>query len=391
MFGVSASKGKEELALVFDIGSSSVGGALFYREPTKIPKIIFSVRESIPIQKEMDIDAFLLSTVKSLDNVASKICSKGLGAPSRVFCVLSSPWHVSQTRVIHYEKNTVFNFTTELADSLTEKEIKLFESEHLEKYMETGSKIRPIELKNMQTTLNGYPTSNPLGQKASTLSMALFVSMSPEQFLSKIEEAIDRHFSHLTIKFSSFAMAAFTVTRDLFVNQPNFLLVDIGGELTDISMTKKDILLGSISFPIGINFIIRGVSLGLSISLDEAQSMLSIFKDGHATAAVEEKLKPVLDKLKIEWLKKFQESLVNMSNDISIPSTIFMTTDKEWADFFSEIIKNEQFNQYTLTESKFQITFLGTEALHGASQFSDEVNRDTCTIMESIYINRYLA
>ena len=36
-------------------------------------------------------------------------------------------------------------------------------------------------------------------------------------------------------------MASFTVARDMFMQQDNFLLVDIGGEVTDISMIKRKI------------------------------------------------------------------------------------------------------------------------------------------------------
>ena len=54
MFGISSSKEKNELALVFDIGSSSVGGALFELEPSGIPKIIYSVREPIILEEEID-------------------------------------------------------------------------------------------------------------------------------------------------------------------------------------------------------------------------------------------------------------------------------------------------------------------------------------------------
>jgi len=76
-------------------------------------------------------------------------------------------------------------------------------------------------------------------------------------------------------------------------------------------------------------------------------------KDGHAEEATAKKLASIMGQLKAEWLKRFQESLANISHDISIPAIIYMATDKDLADFFSETIKTEQFSQYTLTESKF--------------------------------------
>ena len=82
--------------------------------------------------------------------------------------------------------------------------------------------------------------------------------------------------------------------------------------------------------------------------------------------------------------------LVNLSNDISIPSTIFLTVDQDLASFFTETIKSEQFNQYTLTESKFEVIFLSTEMLHDIAVFKDLVIREPFLIIDSVYINRFL-
>ncbi|KKQ46947.1 MAG: hypothetical protein US65_C0022G0012, partial [Candidatus Yanofskybacteria bacterium GW2011_GWC2_37_9] len=96
------------------------------------------------------------------------------------------------------------------------------------------------------------------------------------------------------------------------------------------------------------------------------------------------------DKLKMEWLGKFQESLANLSNDISIPSTIYIAVDKDVADFFCRIIETEQFNQYSLTESKFKVIFLSAEIFHNMATFDGNVIRDTFLIIDSIYICRFL-
>jgi len=383
-------KNKEELMLVFNIGSSSVGGALFLAQKSGIPKIIFSTREPIPIEEQVEIDRFLSLTTQSLEVVAKKILAAGMGAPKRIFCVLSSPLYVSQTRIISYKKNTPFVFTTKLADALIQKEIKIFQEEHLAKYSTVGGEVRSIELKNIKTMLNGYETANPLNQSAKELEMIIFISMSGEQILKKIENTIEKYFNFNQIKFSSFAMSFFTAVRDVFKQQDNFLLVDIGGEVTDISMTKKNILRESISFPLGRNFLTRGVASGLSCTMDEANSFISLFKDGHAEKAVAKKLGLIMKELQTKWLEKFQESLANLSHDISIPSTIYIAIDKDLADFFSETIKSEQFSQYTLSESKFEVVFLSTEMLHGIATFKEPIIREPFLIIDSIYINRFL-
>lgn len=376
--------------LVFNIESSSVGGALFWAQDSGIPKIIFSIREPIIIEEKIDFDRFLFLTMKSLEIVVNKVYMAGVGAPERIFCVLSSPWYISQTRIINLKKNTPFLFTTKLADDLIQKEINLFKEEHLAKYTNVGNSVRTIELKNIKIILGGYEASKPLNQKVKELEMIIFISISGEQVLKKIEDTIKKHFHFNQIKFFSSVMATFTTVRDMYIQQENFLLVDIGGEVTDISMTKKNILSESISFPLGRNFLTRGVASGLGCTLSEANSFISLFKDGHAEETLAKKLAKIMDGLRVEWLKKFQESLANLSSDISIPATIYISVDKDLVDFFSETIKTEQFSQYTLTESKFEVIFLSTELLHSIAVFEEPVIREPFLIIDSIYINRFL-
>ena len=381
---------KNNLILVFSIRSSSINGAIFEVQSSGIPKIIFSVQELIKIEENVDIDHFLLSTIKSLKIVASKIYNARLGAPSRIFCVLSSPWYVFQTRIINFKKNTPFIFTSKLVDELVKKEIKLFEDEYTLKYDNSDNRVRVIELKNIKTKLNGYEISEPLNKKTKELEMNILVSICGEQVLKQVENTIGEYFHFKKIEFSSFILSFFTIVRDMYPKQENFLLVDISGEVTDVSMSKKNTLRESMSFPLGRNFLTRGVALDLGCTLSEADSLISLFKDGHAEESTAKKLTLILNKIRIEWLKKFQESLANLSKDISIPPTIYMVVDKDLADFFSETIKSEQFSQYTLTESKFEIIFLDTELFNKIIEFKENVFREPFLIIDSIYISRFL-
>lgn len=383
-------KNKEKSVLVFYIGSSFVGAVLFRAGRSGIPKIIMSLREPITLQKTLDVEKFLSSTLKSLEILVNRVHAASLGAPDDIFCVLSSLWYVSQTRIIKLEKNTPFLFTEKLAMDLIQKEKDLFEEDHSEKYSHSGMKARLIELKNIKTMINGYETKDPLNQKGKDLEMTVFISMCGEQILGEIEKVVGKHFNFKEMKFSSFGFASFSVVRDIYAHSDDFLLIDIGGEVTDISMVKKNVLRESVSFPLGLNFMIRRVASVLKVSLGEAKSLISLFKDGHAEESVEKKLSPIIDKSKTEWLTKFQESLSNISNDISIPATIYLIVEKEMADFFSDIIKNEQFNQYTLTESKFKIIFLGAEVFHGMAVFEGDVLPDPLMIINCIFANRFL-
>jgi len=386
----SRNKNKDELILVFDVGSASVGAALIFASSNNIPRIIFSTRESIAVKNQIDFEKLLIHTNKALEIVATRVATAKLGSIGKIFCVLSSSWYVSQTRVVKLDKSTPFVFSSKIADDLIMKEVALFEADYLKKYNDTSHTLRPIELKNIKTTLNGYETPEPLGQMTKEVIMNIFISLSEERVLKSFEESIGRHFHTINIKFTSFVMTSFVAVRDMFVHQDNFLLIDIGGEVTDITMVKKNVLRESVSYPLGYNFMLRSLASSLSIDINEANTLFSLYQDGHAEDTIKAKIKRALHNPQAEWLKNFQTSLANLSNDISIPATIFLATPSLFSEFFAEIIRSEQFNQYTLTNSKFQIVFLNSKSLHGAALFEEDVIRDPFLIIDSIYINRSL-
>lgn len=383
-------KDKIETALVFDIGSSSVGGALLEINKSGTPKILKTFREPIEFEEKIDIDRFLFLTLKSLQIIVGKMCLLGVGKQVNIFCVLSSPFYALNTRIIKLEKNEPFLFTSLLADSLIVKEINLFKAENSLKFSQDNHELRLIEFKNIKTMLNGYTTLEPYNKKCKKLEMVILISISGNQILEKIENTIRRHFQCDTIKFSSFAISSFITTREIFPNQENFILVDITGEVTDISLINKDIIVNSISYPLGANFTIREIAKNLNCSLSEAKSFFSLYKDGHLKESFQKKLEPILSKLKGEWLQNFQKSLNSILESISIPTTVYITVDRELEDFFSKIIKTEQFNQYSFTESEFKVVFLNSETLHGKVQFESDTSRDPFLTIESIYINRFL-
>ncbi|MEK7569672.1 MAG: hypothetical protein AAB500_02190 [Patescibacteria group bacterium] len=387
--GIFSRGSKKTLAAVFDIGSSSVGGALVALSKGKAPEILFAAREPILVLPELDPDQFLSLTLKSLEAVAAAVAASKAGAPEKIFAVLGSPWYSSQTRMIRMEKNSEFAFSAKLADELVAKELTQFREEHELKYLADEEKVVPIELKNMRIALNGYVTPEPIGKRASKLEMTIFVSMSGRQFLNKVRETMGKHFHRDEVKFSSFLMASFTAVRDLYPAS-QFLLLDGGGELTTVSLVKGDILSESGTFAIGHNFIIRETARELGKTLPDAKTLFMLFKEGHESERQKVKLENAIGAARAKWLEAFQKSLATLSGDISIPSDVYVTADPDFAEFFADAIKGEQLSQYTLTDSKLQVHLFNPDSITGKMSFSANARHDPILSLESVYINRYL-
>src|SRR6185436_14008131 len=101
--------GRENLYVVFDVGSSSVGGALCRAGADGTPKIIAAVREPILLEEGLEGERLLANTAKSLEDVAAKISAHGSPRPN--FLVPPSTLYNSQTRIIRLRKEFPFVFT----------------------------------------------------------------------------------------------------------------------------------------------------------------------------------------------------------------------------------------------------------------------------------------
>ena len=115
---------KDGLAVILDIGSGSVGGALVSFSENKKPKILFSVRKPIIFQNDFKFERFLSSMLKAADQVLEEISKAKQGKPKQVFCILAAPWYVSQARNIISEDKKTFTVTTKRVDDLITHEVE---------------------------------------------------------------------------------------------------------------------------------------------------------------------------------------------------------------------------------------------------------------------------
>ena len=182
---------------------------------------------------------------------------------------------------------------------------------------------------------------------------------------------------------------SYASARDLFKTD-DFILVNIDGEITDIAMIRNQVLEKFSTFPLGTNYIFRSLAEALTLPLPMSISVFNLWKEGHAEEKTVKKILPAINKIRSEWLKNFEVTLANLSEDLSIPSAVYLSLPRPVTEFFSELIENEQFNQYILTDSKFKIVPLDEKIFVGNVRISKEATHDSALEMESLYISKYL-
>lgn len=385
---------KEQLVALFGVGSGSVGGALIKFEQDQnhnwFPTIIAEERTYIPFQKEFDYSGFFKDIQLAIKITAEKIYNRKKGVPSSIFCTLTSPWYVSETRRINYQESSVFSVSQNIMDSVIVKELERIQKSYEEKYKVLGTTPFIIENMVLQTTLNGYHIDNPMGMKASNMSINLFLSICPTLLIENIKEIISKIFhTSIEVKFHSFILMMLIIAREKFPEQDSYFLMDVNAEITDIGIVTDGVLVANISFPMGKSYVIRQISKLLNKSEQESRVLFNLYVNGTISSSDKIKLEPVLVSVRDEWTKLLKNSLDSLPQTIAISPNILLIADTDTISFFSTFLSDKNYTKANLGQRYFNINQIDGKQLLDICKVTDGIC-DQFIMTEAIAIGKML-
>lgn len=377
---------KSTIVAIIDVGSAQVSGALvsiaINKKGQRQSNIIFSTKVATGIESDLDYDRFDFEILKAIKKVTHILLKNSFFQPEKFVCFLTSPFLVSQTKIINYSQENKFIFTEKILHNLTKKEARNFCTTH-----DQNQKFSLIESKVTQIKLDGYELSHPFGQEVTNIRISQFLSGSSVNQLNKIREAIISQSHNDLIEFHSYSFAAFSALRDNPSVHKNFIAIDIDGELTDIFACIDGVLLENISFPYGINSVLRDITKNQKTFHHEAKSQLNLYLNDklhlHAKNILEQSLKKAGQK----WISALSEALSLILNNTILPEQIILTGDTEANKIFINWIKDADFEKYTLSRNHFKTSYIDHSKLAIVSPGMKSV-KDTYLIFESIFLEK---
>lgn len=381
-------KQNENLTLLIDIGSASVGAALVVIEKGKAPHVIASVREDISFQEVLASSRFLFAMNHAFDKTLKTLQekTKTTGTPRNVFCTLSSPWFILKTRELHIARDQEFEVTESKLEEFINEDIARLKEELKETL--PPEDVRIIEKKIIHIKLNGYEIKNPYKQKTSRMELSMTVGVSSGKVIQSIEQRVNNFFHAKTVHFGAFPVAAFSAIRDIFPTEKNFLFLDITGEATDVSRVENDLLVKTVSFSRGKNYFIREISSELRTIHEEAKTLFTMFLQKELDAERQTRVAEIVTLAKTEWLTRFEKAATSTSENVALPRKIFFTTDADIEPIFSELIPTAR--PELLREGSFEVQYLDQLIVSKFVSFETEVNRDPFIVIEALFAEKIL-
>lgn len=349
---------KEKEDLIIDVRSGSIGLAVLTYSPSG-PQITFCNRKSLALQKSFEPSRLIGQMGTELKQFLNEFYDKKKSfRPHKIHVVVGSPWYLSQTRSVVHKSPTIIEYDEKIVRKLFQDEEEEFRTHNF-----GNRKPETIEREMLAVTLNGYPTSKPFGRKGSEIGISFYLSMIDTDFLEVIKNAINSIWRADQI-YHTFPFLALMSTREMVDKTSNsYILLDIGGEVSELSLIRNSVALEGFSFPLGAHSIVREIATTFKLSLLEASSIYRAYVLKQVDKKIEAQIEKVLGDIKIKWSTYLHGMLEKISTLYVLPSVIIAIGNPETSHIFKDVVADESIAKLFTNQKAASIIALDSESI----------------------------
>lgn len=345
---------QEDLIFLIEIQSSAVRGSLvLFREGQK-PGILFTASAETP-RKVGATSAYLVkATLKAVSEaidmlarrhhelLAKKDSESYIQIPksvASVHYVLSSPWIISQAKTVSLklQKETVLTRA---------KVLEVIEAER-SKLSTEETQTEIVEEKIFDVRIDGYPVAVWENRAAREADVSFVVSLSGANLSKRLREACEHVVRRNRIHFhSALLLEAIGITLAM-PETDSFTLVNVHGELTEVTVVreKRSIFFGS--YPLGVDTIARKVAKAGKTDEEAADSLLSLLETDSIDPTHGKPLQPMISEIMQGWAAEFRKLIKDAVPENVLPPQVFLAARRHEDIFMREFAKANPRSQVT--------------------------------------------
>jgi hypothetical protein len=397
MFNFLSEK-KDEVVLIVDIGNGSIAGAFVCFSKGRKPKLLYTTRLPFIVSEKPHASKLLEGMYSLCNELLQNMVTESHQIkelkhlkPRSALVTFSSPWFTSKTKHVHIEKDALFTITRDFFNSVIQTEGEIFKKE-LKKESEQSTDVDIIEKSIVHTTINGYALNDSLGQKTKIFDAFLCLSVISHDIIEKISNSILTH-THVPkehVLIHSFPLVSFTVLRDIFPTVTDFLIMDVTGEVTDITLVLNNVITKTVSFPSGRNFILRQIVKVFNITPEIAGSTLHLYMSGKVDDSTYNTMQEVLTEAEKEWSIYFEDTLVELNKGVTLPSKVYITADSDVAQLFINFLKISKTDATMAFRQTVDTVSITHDTLSGLYESASLVSTDEFIGILSIFYSKFI-
>ncbi|HAR55069.1 TPA: hypothetical protein DCR79_02175, partial [Patescibacteria group bacterium] len=182
--------------------------------------------------------------------------------------------------------------------------------------------IKLINTTVVDTRIDGYKVSHPLGFQGGMITISIFNAFAPLVHLGAMQAIADA----LGFDLVSIAAGPYALTKSLLVDNPEFsaVFIDIGGDTTDIAVVNEGGIFGMQNFALGGTAYTKNLANNLKVSPERAEQIKIDYSNGLLDKRSESKIKAILKSSAAIWVRGVSESLDEFSHLDVLPNKVFL-------------------------------------------------------------------
>lgn len=383
-------KTNKDLVLILDLGSASVGATLgtlnFKATPGTCLTPLATKRQNFSASAKSTPEQFKHEVGLALAEVIQSVA--GNIKPAEIYCFLSSLYYVGAPRLIKLDEQKPFAFTNNLIKKIVDEEVEQVKEEFSRRGWSPWS-MEVLEREVLQLVGNGYHLPAAKGELVNSANINLFVAGADQTLLETVRQVVRQHFTHLPLHFRSFTSASFVVMRDLLPATPSFVMVDISGEITDISIVNQGCLVGVGSFPMGYQALIKQLAESSRSNPVDIETKLTLLSKNNLPPTLASLVKST-DLLLDRWRQDLETACRSILGDLFLPEEIVLIGENELTSLFANVLKKTPLTNLTLGSNEPVIYEVGDKLLGQLCQ-GVAVPGDSFLLLETLFCHKIKA
>lgn len=189
--------------------------------------------------------------------------------------------------------------------------------------------------------IDGYQVVNPIGFKGKEVSCGLFNSYIPKVYFQILKDIV----SSLNLELISIVSQPHSVFGSFHkkdTHQSDFILIDMGGSTTEVSLARKGRLDDVRSIAVGGSSFTKSISWNLKVGFWEAENIKRRFIEKKVSKHVAKKIESTI----VRDVELFLNGLAMVLSDLSqvtlLPSSIYIYGGGSSVPLIEKMLKQEQ-------------------------------------------------
>ena len=346
-------KRSEKIVAVADIGSGSAGFSIAALRSGAPASVLAASRGILPIEERTQ-EATLKGIAELLKKAgvdAIRSYGERAGKEARpieeAYIIMRAPWSKSKTAraeaAFEQETRITPRIIGQLAQQALTNEKEMDQSNILE-----GSVMR--------VELNGYPTGQPVGKYARSITVLVLVSEGNATARAEIVSAMGTIVPHVVPQLRSSTRALIMVLRARASREEQIFVIDMGSDGTSMFAIRAGAPVEHALVAEGMRTILRRIApKGLP---EETLSLMRMLSRDQCSSAACEALQAAIIAAEPELVRIFGESLAKCASPRRLPNRMLLVAHPDLMTWLSTFFSRIDFAQFTQTTQPFSVTTL---------------------------------